>query len=171
MAIDKAIDSVKLESNLTSIADAIREKGGTSEQLAFPAGFVSAIGAISAGGGGLKMASGTFQVEENTDVTYPNYYQVSHNLGVQPDLIVLMPDTHYPTGDSDVLFSMILERQGTVSYRQNIGVGGTTKYNFWNNKEDLKTDENTFIFCILGRSSATKLTSAFGYKWFVFEFE
>lgn len=32
---------------LTGVADAIRAKGGTSAPLAFPAGFVSAIGAIS----------------------------------------------------------------------------------------------------------------------------
>lgn len=37
--------------DLTSIANAIRTKGGTSAQLAFPADFVSAIGAIPAGGG------------------------------------------------------------------------------------------------------------------------
>lgn len=37
---------------LTSIADAIRTKGGTSAPLVYPAGFVSAINDISAGGGG-----------------------------------------------------------------------------------------------------------------------
>lgn len=37
--------------DLTSIADAIRAKGGTSGQLAFPAGFVSAVESIETGGG------------------------------------------------------------------------------------------------------------------------
>lgn len=37
---------------LTSVADAIRAKGGTSEQLVFPDGFVAAIGDIQTGGGG-----------------------------------------------------------------------------------------------------------------------
>lgn len=37
---------------LTSVADAIRSKGGTSDELTFPDGFVSAVDAISAGGGG-----------------------------------------------------------------------------------------------------------------------
>ncbi len=36
---------------LTAVADAIRAKGGTSEQLVFPEGFVSAIGALETGGG------------------------------------------------------------------------------------------------------------------------
>lgn len=35
--------------DLTAVANAIREKGGTSEQLAYPAGFVSAIQAIQIG--------------------------------------------------------------------------------------------------------------------------
>jgi hypothetical protein len=50
MAIDKAIDSTQLDSDLTSVANAIRTKGGTSASLAFPAEFVSAINAISGGG-------------------------------------------------------------------------------------------------------------------------
>lgn len=37
---------------LTAVADAIRAKGGTSDALAFPDGFVSAIGSIQTGGGG-----------------------------------------------------------------------------------------------------------------------
>lgn len=46
MAIDKAIDSAQLDADLTSVADAIRTKGGTSAALTFPAGFVSEIGNI-----------------------------------------------------------------------------------------------------------------------------
>lgn len=46
MAIDKAVDSTLLNSNLTSVANAIRTKGGTSAQLAFPSDFVSAINNI-----------------------------------------------------------------------------------------------------------------------------
>lgn len=40
------------DTNLTAVADAIREKGGTSAALEFPDEFVSAIGDISASGGG-----------------------------------------------------------------------------------------------------------------------
>lgn len=52
MAVDKLVDSTQLNTDLTSVANAIRTKGGTSGQLAFPAGFVQAIGDISGGGGG-----------------------------------------------------------------------------------------------------------------------
>ena len=51
MAVDKLVDSGQLNTDLTSVANAIRTKGGTSAQLAFPAEFVSAIAAIPSGGG------------------------------------------------------------------------------------------------------------------------
>lgn len=51
MAPDKTVDSSVLDAGLTSVADAIRARGGTSEQLAFPGGFVSAVEGIQAGGG------------------------------------------------------------------------------------------------------------------------
>ena len=42
------------DTELTSVADAIRTKGGTSADLEFPSGFVTAIGNISGGGGNLQ---------------------------------------------------------------------------------------------------------------------
>lgn len=39
----QAVDPVQLNANLTSIADAIRAKNGTTDTLAFPDGFVNAI--------------------------------------------------------------------------------------------------------------------------------
>lgn len=59
MAVDKSVDSSKLDSNLKSVADAIRTKGRTSANLAFPSGFVSAINNISAGANCVK---GSFTV-------------------------------------------------------------------------------------------------------------
>ena len=49
MAVDKLVDSTQLNSDLTSVANAIRTKSGGSSPLAFPAGFVSEIGNISGG--------------------------------------------------------------------------------------------------------------------------
>lgn len=72
MALDKLVDSTQLNTDLTSIANAIRTKGGTSAQLAFPQGFVSAIEAISGGGGvpGIADAeAGIITVE--TDIATP----------------------------------------------------------------------------------------------------
>ena len=56
MALDKVIDSAQLDADLTAVADAIRTKGGTSEALSFPDGFVSAVEGIQAGGGGYTIA-------------------------------------------------------------------------------------------------------------------
>lgn len=50
MAVDKLVDSTQLNADLTSVANAIRTKGGTSADLAFPNGFVSAVDAIPTGG-------------------------------------------------------------------------------------------------------------------------
>lgn len=52
MAYDKVVDSAVLDAGLTSIADAIRTKGGTSSTMSFPDGMASAIAAIPTGGGG-----------------------------------------------------------------------------------------------------------------------
>ena len=51
MSVDKLVDSTQLDADLTSVANAIRTKGGTSAQLAFPADFVQAIEDIETGGG------------------------------------------------------------------------------------------------------------------------
>ena len=47
MAIDKLVDSTQLNNDLTSVANAIRTKSGSSSQLQFPSGFVSEISNIS----------------------------------------------------------------------------------------------------------------------------
>ena len=53
MALDKLVDSTQLDNNLTRVANAIRAKSGGTGQLAFPSGFVSEIGNIPTGGGGI----------------------------------------------------------------------------------------------------------------------
>lgn len=53
------VNRTMLDAGLTKIADAIRTKGGTSAQLAFPDGMADAIAAIQSGGGG-NIAYGTY---------------------------------------------------------------------------------------------------------------
>lgn len=60
------------DSELTAIADAIREKTGTSQPISYPAGFVNAISGISTGQGGSdfsKYISGTLYYYENSTMT------------------------------------------------------------------------------------------------------
>lgn len=86
MAVDKLVDSAQLDSDLTSVANAIRAKSGGSSQLAFPAGFVSEIQAIPSGGGAVISATGTFTMA--ADGTPPI---LTHNLGTQKIAVVIYP--------------------------------------------------------------------------------
>lgn len=67
MAVDKLVDSTQLDADLTSVANAIRTKGGTSASLAFPADFVSAIAAIT--GGTIYEDSGTLTLTSDYSYT------------------------------------------------------------------------------------------------------
>lgn len=71
MALDKLVDSTQLDTDLTSVANAIRTKGGTSASLSFPADFISAINAISGGGGNVEFQLGdnTFEMATGTFTT------------------------------------------------------------------------------------------------------
>ena len=62
-------DYLVTDTELTSIADAIRTKGGTSAQLSFPAEFVAAIAAIPTGGGGLSASDAVLIVRAPTSAT------------------------------------------------------------------------------------------------------
>ena len=65
-------DYIVTSGELTSVANAIRIKGGTNSQLVFPNGFVSAIGNISGGGG-----SSDFSTAEVTIVnTYSSDFMI-----------------------------------------------------------------------------------------------
>ena len=52
MATYKVVDADKLNADMTSVAYSIRTKGGTTEALAWPDGYKTAIEAIQTGGGG-----------------------------------------------------------------------------------------------------------------------
>ena len=69
MAVDKLVDSSQLNSDLTSVANAIRAKSGGSSQLAFPAGFVSEIGNIQTGGGSSYTLLYSTELTANTTST------------------------------------------------------------------------------------------------------
>ena len=144
MAYDKVIDSSKLDSDLTSVADAIRSKGGTSEALAFPAGFVSAIEAIEAGGGG-EVTPPTTPTDGGTRVyIHLEYGRTSPMLGVCPNGTVTVdwgdgtePDTltgtstttvkwtptHEYTAPGDYVIALTVE--GTMGF---YGNSGTNQY-------------------------------------------
>ena len=93
MAADKLVDSTQLDTDLTSVANAIRTKGGTSGSLAFPAGFAAAIASIPSGGGGLSYKTGTFTLEEDTKAQSSSP-SITHNLGAVPRLVLVWTEEY-----------------------------------------------------------------------------
>lgn len=94
MAIDKAVDSAVLDSTLTAIADAIREKGGTTDPIAFDA-MAAAVAAIEAGGG-LKMETGTVTfAEDTTNVYMPPYEALTMHGMTAPIFVAVYPTEQY----------------------------------------------------------------------------
>lgn len=76
MAVDKLVDSTQLDADLTSVANAIRAKGGTSAQMAFPSGFVSAVQAIPTG----ITPTGTKSITENGTYDVTQYASAEVNV-------------------------------------------------------------------------------------------
>lgn len=130
MAVDKLVDSAQLDSDLTSIANAIRTKGGTSAALAFPAGFMSAIGDIPTGGGGLAYDTGTFTVssDKNADFT------VSHGLGKAPDVVIVWTedydDSHLPQYDDTTAVGFIYLKR-IIDMAQQLSTTNKTANSFY----------------------------------------
>lgn len=71
--------------DLTSVANAIRTKGGTSASLAFPADFVSAIQAIPTGGGGASYETKELTLTSKATSTVT----IAHTLGRKPKFVAI----------------------------------------------------------------------------------
>ena len=71
MSLDKVVDSAVLDAGMKSVADAIRAKTGTTDLLAWPDGFKTAVDGIQTGGGTTPSAPGdiTFYDYDGTIVT------------------------------------------------------------------------------------------------------
>lgn len=70
MSENKLVNSTQLDTDITSIANAIRTKGGTSGSLTFPQGFVDAVEAIETGGSGYRIQDiNDYGVPENVVLT------------------------------------------------------------------------------------------------------
>ena len=66
MATYKVVDADQLNADMTSVADSIRTKGGTTEALAWPDGYKTAIEAIQTGGGSSGEPLDPVEVYNNT---------------------------------------------------------------------------------------------------------
>lgn len=70
MAFDKVVDSAALDAGMKSVADAIRAKTGTTDLLAWPDGFKSAVEGIQTGGG-QAFQCGTVVSADGTNLVVP----------------------------------------------------------------------------------------------------
>ena len=117
MAIDKAVDSAALDAGMTSVADAIRAKAGTTGPLAWPDGFITAISGIETGGGGASWVT----ISE----TLPN---AMYRLGdVNMDGSITYDDNNeimnYLGGDAD--FSSVQKVLADVNFDGEVGMTDT----------------------------------------------
>ena len=117
MAVDRAIDSTEFDSKLTTVADAIRTAGGTTEPMSFPSGMVEAISVLKSGsdaGGtmsGRKFISGeiTFSETPTSEIT------ISHDsLGVSSRPFVFTASRSY--APSDNVGALIFVCEGSGAY-------------------------------------------------------
>lgn len=77
MAYDKKVDSSALNANLTAVANAIREKAGSTGSLSFPDGFISAIADIAPGSDLEVIADETITVTSDISTTARTIYSSS----------------------------------------------------------------------------------------------
>lgn len=77
----KVVDAEQLDSDLASVADSIRTKGGTSGKLAFPSGFKSAVEAISTGIE-VQRVQGSVDLNSSKD-------EYTIDIGFKPDIVYL----------------------------------------------------------------------------------
>lgn len=105
------------DSDLTSVANAIRTKGGTSAPLAFPSGFVSAVQAIPQGGGSSD------PVEDN-DVMFYDYDGTPLYSYSATDFLALsaMPDNPDRTAEGLTADGWTHTLAEAKSYVQNYGI-------------------------------------------------
>lgn len=108
-----------------NIAAAIREKTGDTATMK-PADFPEKISNIEAGGGGAKIAVGTYEASTSKQT-------IAHNLGVVPDIVICTPTTTQYTTTAGKYFVSIgiseafsnaypqLPKQITTHYRSGSG--------------------------------------------------
>lgn len=146
---DYIVDSA----DLTSVANAIRTKGGTSAQLAFPAGFVSAIENIPSGGasGLTLLGSGTYNKTSDTaSISIPVTYTGT------PKLFYAVNTTPKAATDQSVLFGRWISFEESDA-ESVIPVGGLWMAKGLTASGALKT---TVVSTVIPKLTATTMSSS-----------
>ena len=117
MALDKLVDSTQLDADLTTVANAIRAKGGTSAQLSFPSGMAAAIAAISGGGGLTPTDTYTFTEAYSTRDDLWELFKTLVSGNTDPLAIWIREDF---STLADAELSAVLETVGQIHYETHV---------------------------------------------------
>ena len=119
MALDKLVDSAQLDADLTTVANAIRTRGGTSDALSFPSGMASAVLAIPSGGGG----GGTTGFVYPKDINFYDYDGILLESWTLAELQTKTALPDYPThaGLISQGWNWTLEALKTTNRKMNVG--------------------------------------------------
>ena len=119
MALDKLVDSAQLDADLTTVANAIRTRGGTSDTLSFPSGMASAVLAIPSEGGG----GGTTGFVYPKDINFYDYDGVLLESWTLAELQTKTALPDYPThaGLISQGWNWTLEALKATNRRMNVG--------------------------------------------------
>ena len=179
------------DTSLTSIAEAIRTKGGTTDQLVFPAGFISAIEAIEAGGispFGKIAASGEIILSEDVDGEYKLSTGVNLKYSLNYGAVIYRDEpleTEDTSGFNNTLFFSLLvvvANLGNTSkvFQFNAGFGGSGQYvgmgpnaSSYGRITSIDNTGRTITFRNLGTSGnyAIGLKAGVKYKWAIIDSE
>ena len=118
MALDKLVDSAQLDADLTTVANAIRTRGGTSDTLSFPSGMASAVLAIPSEGGG-----GTAGFVYPKDINFYDYDGVLLESWTLAELQTKTALPDYPThaGLTSQGWNWTLEALKATNRKMNVG--------------------------------------------------
>lgn len=167
MAYDKVVDSAVLNAGLTQIANAIREKAGTSDSLAFPAAMAEAILAIEAGGGGANIVAGTYTPAS----TQTSRVTVTHNLGTEPTGVIFAKQTSQINNNDTILFLWLTGNSAfRAQYYNGSFASSSISVSGANTQVHAQNHSNTDIVCGLTATTfqTPKNLYAGTYVWVVF---
>jgi hypothetical protein len=165
-----------LTNYLSSIADAIRAKDGTTSPI-IATEFPQRILDIPNEESSCKFVSGTFTLSEDVRIVWNQYsfspYTLKHNLGVIPSFAFMYTDAN-TTGKNDsgkpmllagdLIWSMYMDcgfyKQHTMrTYNSTNGIASDV--NGFDSTETIVTENNFYI----GSSTACFLRAGYTYKW------